>query len=70
MSGVASAVCQRKVVGLSNSGLRVEQVEAILANLQTSNLHSLTLAGLNLTQVDEPFHYPQFLSLPGGAFLV
>ena len=52
VSGVTSAVCQRHVVGLSNSGLRGDQVEAILANLQTSNLHSLTLAGLNLTEVD------------------
>ena len=54
MSGVTRAVWQRQVVGLSNSGLRGEQVEAILANLQTSNLRSLTLAGLNLTEVADP----------------
>jgi len=74
VSGVTSAVCQRQVVGLSNTGLRGEQVEAILANLQTSNLHSLTLAGLNLTEVESSLFqatalHLSFLSLANSTLL-
>jgi len=52
VSTLTSAVCQRQVVGLSNTGMQVDQVEAILANLPSSNIRSLTLAGLQLTEVD------------------
>ena len=63
-------MCQRKVVGLSNTGLRVGHLEAILSNLETSRLHSLTLAGLNLTEVEDPLDLVPLSLSPGGASLV
>jgi len=75
VSGVISAVCQRKVVGLSNSGLRGGHLEAILSNLETSSLNSLTLAGLNMTEVDPTLFQAAalhigFLSLANSTLLV